>query len=345
MERARHADSFFLSDPDEAGWLRRVAIFSYALLREHDPARQRALIATHLIELVDATVVRAYDLDQQGCPHLAGGGEVAIPATAERMETELLTRALGEDKSLISTHPGLDPALAKLAERCTAEQITTHLLLVRALGETHGAYAVHWIGRGRPLWARRIGLYYYWDNVGFAVAAARERSRVESELAQLRRRAFWDEMTGLPNAQALEQELHRHDDTDPFSVLVLDFDGMREANSAFGHKAGGDVLIQAVGSALAKLSQPGEFAARMYTAGDEFALLLPGADEKCAVTRAAEVELALDELDVPSTHRAVYRGASVGHATRAAGETSGQTLGHAIEAMQRRKDERRAPES
>jgi diguanylate cyclase (GGDEF)-like protein len=345
LERARHADSFFLSDSDEAGWLRRVAIFSYGVLREEDPARQRALIASHLLELLDATVVRAYDIDDEGGPFLANSGEVAIPGLAERMEAELIPRAIRDGRSLISTHPGLDPALAELAERCRVGQMTTHVLIVRAYGQTHGAFAVHWIGRERPLWVRRVGVYYYWDSVGFAVAASRERARVEAELAQLRRRAFWDDLTGLPNAQALERELHRHDQTHPFSVLVLDFDGMREANSAFGYKAGGDVLIQAVGSALAKLSQPGEFAARMYTAGDEFALLLPRADAIRAATRAAEIELALDELDVPPTHRAVYRGASVGHATRSGGETSGQTLGHAIEAMRRKKDERRGPES
>jgi diguanylate cyclase (GGDEF)-like protein len=339
MGRVRHADSFFLTDSDETGWLRRVAIFSYAILREQDPARQRALIATHLVELVDATVVRAYELDADG-PRLAGQGEVALPALAERMEAELLTRAMREGKSLISTHPSLDPALAELADRCRTEQVTTHLLLVRAHEETHGAYAVHWIGRDRPLWTRRVGLYYYWDSVGFAVAAARERTRVQSEVELLRRRAFWDELTELPNAQALEQELHRNGPTHPFSVLVLDFDGMREANSAFGYKAGGDVLIRAVGQALAALARPGEFAARLYTAGDEFALLLPGADETCARTRAKEVEDALDELDVPPTYRAVYEGASVGHATRTPAQTPGQTLGHAIDAMRRRKHAR-----
>jgi diguanylate cyclase (GGDEF)-like protein len=339
MERLRHADSFFLSDSDEAGWLRRVAIFSYAILREQDPAQQRALITTHLVELVDATVVRAFELDA-GAPRLAGAGAVAIPAVAERMEAELLTHAIRERKSLISTHPGLDPALAGLAELCRTEQVTTHLLLVRAHAETHGAYAVHWIGRDRPLWTRRVGLYYYWDSVGFAVAAARERTRVQLEVEQLRRRAFWDELTGLPNAQALERELHRHDLTHPFSVLVLDFDGMREANSAFGYKAGGDVLIRAVGQALATLARSGEFAARLYTAGDEFAVLLPSADEVCAQTRAKDVEDALDELDVPPTLRTVYQGASVGYATRTPEQTPGQTLGHAIDSMRRRKHAR-----
>jgi diguanylate cyclase (GGDEF)-like protein len=184
---------------------------------------------------------------------------------------------------------------------------------------------------------RRVGFYYYWDSVGFAVAAARERARVQAELDQLRRRAYWDELTGLPNAQALEEELHRHEQTEPFSVLVLDFDGMREANNAFGYTDGGDVLIRVVGEALGRAARAGEFAARLFTAGDEFAVLLPGVADEPARQRATEIEAMLDRLDVPPTHRQVYRGASVGSASRCEGQTAGQVLGAATEAMRARK--------
>src|SRR2546428_5896463 len=85
----------------------------------------------------------------------------------------------------------------------------------------------------------------------------------------------------------------------PLSALVLDFDGLREANAAFGYELGGNVLIRAVGRAIAELARGAEFAARMHTAGDEFALLLPGAGEEDASGRAAEVEAELDALPVP----------------------------------------------
>jgi len=304
--------------------------------------RQRTLIARDTLQLLDATVVRAFEPDDPSGMRPAAGAETLIPASAERMERELLVRALAEGRSLISTHPGLDPELAELAERCQTEQITVHLLLVRAYAETHGAFAVHWVGRERPLWVRRVGFYYYWDSVGFAVAAARERLRVQTELGQLRRRAYWDELTGLPNAQALEEELHRHDQTDPFSVLVLDFDGMREANNAFGYSDGGDVLIRAVGQALARTVRGGEFAARLYTAGDEFAVLLPEVTGEQARQRAIEIEAMLDRLKVPQRHRRVYRGASVGSASRREGQTAGQVLGAATEAMRARKVARAA---
>ena len=50
----------------------------------------------------------------------------------------------------------------------------------------------------------------------------------------------------------------------------------------------------------------------MYTAGDEFAFLLPGADEAITRRRAQEVEAGLDALRVAPPLDDVYRGASVG---------------------------------
>jgi diguanylate cyclase (GGDEF)-like protein len=181
----------------------------------------------------------------------------------------------------------------------------------------------------------------YWDTIGLAVAAAHEQALIESELDRLRRRALQDRLTGLPNGVALDQQLLRYEQR-ALSVLALDFDGMREANAAFkSYELGGDVLIKLVGQALGRLARTGEFAARLYTAGDEFALLLGDVDQEAACRRAEEVEAQLDALEVPESHRAVYYGASVGCATRHGSETPGQVLGRAIEAMHERKLTRR----
>jgi diguanylate cyclase (GGDEF)-like protein len=253
------------------------------------------------------------------------------------MEAALLRRALDRERSLLSSHPLLDPDLQHLAQRCASERTIVHLLLVRAEGETHGAYAVHWINRSRPSYDRRFGFYYYWDIIGLAVAAGDERRRIESEIAGLRQAAFTDVLTGLPNALALEEELHRHEVTYPFAVAVLDFDGMREANAAFGYDKGGDALISAVGHGLARLRRPSEFAARLHTAGDEFAVLLPHVDEQGASLRGAEIEHELDALRLPEDLRSVYHGASVGWACREAGQSAGQAMGQAIVSMRERK--------
>ncbi len=115
-------------------------------------------------------------------------------------------------------------------------------------------------------------------------SACCERAGIEAELAELRERAYRDRLTGLPNGLALEEKLRTHEDTMPFSVLALDFDGMREANNLFkSYRKGGDVLIAAVGRALAGLVSNGEFVAREHTAGDEFAVLIPARTRKLRI--------------------------------------------------------------
>jgi hypothetical protein len=130
------------------------------------------------------------------------------------MEAALLPRARAAGKSLISTHPCLDPELAGLAAHCQEAEITTHLLLIRAHQQTYGAVGMHWLGVPRPVdYDGRSVFYTYWDNAGLAFATAVERERVEAELEQLRRNAFTDRLTGLPNDQALQRELQAHDQT------------------------------------------------------------------------------------------------------------------------------------
>src|SRR6185312_5334009 len=120
---------------------------------------------------------------------------------------------------------------------------------------------------------------------------------------------------------------------------VLDFDGMRAANAAFenDYARGGDVLIVAVANALQKFAGDGELAARMHTRGDEFCLFLPGSDEEATARRGERLQQLLTELEVPETHRHVYRGASVGGAARAPGEPIAETLARASRAMHERK--------
>jgi len=324
--------------------LRRALLYSHELQRERDPVLLHGLVLEGTLELLVASAARLHLLDDSGGWQLVSVAPsgARVPEAAAEMEAALLPRALAAGRSLISTHRLLDPDLEELAERCRKEKTTTHVLLIRAHRQTYGAVGVHWLDGPRPVdFRQRAAFGSYWDSVGVAVATALERARAAVELEELRANAFRDRLTGLANDQALQRELETQERTWPMGVLVLDFDGLREANSAFGNREGGDVLIRAVGEALAQIAQPGELPARMYTAGDEFALLLPGRDEWATDRRRAEVENALDVLTVPAQLRASYQGASVGAASRRPAETPGQMLGRAILAMRRRKGERR----
>jgi diguanylate cyclase (GGDEF)-like protein len=277
--------------------------------------------------------VRGYQFDANRELSLAvETATVDLPEATRRMESELTARALVQGRSLISNHPHLDLDLTPWARELAAANSLVHVLLLRADRRTHGVCVIHWLGTPRPSFERRSGFYMFAENAALAVALAEERATLE-------RAAHVDGLTGLPNHRALEAALERHAGTAPMGVLVLDFDGMRAANDAFAndYARGGDVLIVAVARALERFVAAGETAARMHTRGDEFCLLLPGSDRAATEARGRELEVALDNLEVPESHRHVYRGASVGAAAREPGEHLMQTVARASVAMHERK--------
>jgi diguanylate cyclase (GGDEF)-like protein len=341
--------------PDSAGdraareveWLRRAGQLSFRALREREPDVLLAHACADTLGWLDATVVDAYAVDAGGRDRLVerAGDATALSGDVATLAGELTLRAARTGRSLISNHPDLHADLRPAAERLAGDGTIVHAIRLAAHGTVFGVLCCVWVGVPRPSYDRRAGFYLYVENVALALAAAAERARLEGEVADIRRVAFVDPLTGLPNQHALDQELRRFGDDDAVGVIVLDFDGMKDANTAFGNDfaRGGNVLILAVAEALRAFADPGWFVARMHTAGDEFCLLVPGVDADAATLLAAELERRLDALEVPPTHRPLYRGASVGAAGRRPQERMSQVLGRAGEAMFERKLGRRRP--
>ncbi|MEU9124051.1 diguanylate cyclase [Streptomyces sp. NPDC048506] len=121
-------------------------------------------------------------------------------------------------------------------------------------------------------------------------------------LAEARRLAFTDALTGLANRRAVDMrldealELHRAGEV-VVSLVVCDLNGLKRVNDSRGH-AVGDRLLERFGSVLSLCGAmlPGTLAARL--GGDEFCLLAvgPPADEVVKVAgelcdRAGELDL------------------------------------------------------
>jgi diguanylate cyclase (GGDEF)-like protein/PAS domain S-box-containing protein len=130
-----------------------------------------------------------------------------------------------------------------------------------------------------------------------------ERTQLDAEL---RRQALHDSLTSLPNrALFLDRVGHALSrgfrDGNSVGVLFLDLDDFKLANDRLGH-AGGDELLIAVAARLTTLIRPGDTVARF--GGDEFALLVEGADVASKIDEVADrVEQALQEpLSVGDDH-------------------------------------------
>jgi diguanylate cyclase (GGDEF)-like protein len=135
------------------------------------------------------------------------------------------------------------------------------------------------------------------DRVGNAgdwatqVAAALERAEIDQKL---RRHAFHDALTGLPNRAFLLQKLEELVLERPersFAVLFLDLDDFKKINDSKGHSAG-DQLLVGIAGRLERALGAGVTIARV--GGDEFGVVVPhvaGLDDVLAHVSALQTAL------------------------------------------------------
>ena len=168
-----------------------------------------------------------------------------------------------------------------------------------------------------------------------------ERKRLESEL---RRLAYHDALTGLPNRtlffDRLGQALHRSErEGRSGAFLLLDLDGFKQVNDAFGHDAG-DALLRGVARRLLRVMRRSDTVARL--AGDEFALLLYPIRDAATVERVADRIRAAFTAPVRHRGRSLQARASIGAAVFPdAGTTVDMLAKHADLALYRAKAEGR----
>lgn len=115
--------------------------------------------------------------------------------------------------------------------------------------------------------------------VVFFVMSVRER-KASKELAESRKISLTDDMTGLFNRRAFEEDCANHiknDRISTISILMMDVNGLKTVNDTYGHLAGDELLIEA-----AKCIQTavGELGRAYRTGGDEFVALLTCGEEK-----------------------------------------------------------------
>ena len=106
-----------------------------------------------------------------------------------------------------------------------------------------------------------------------------EVAKLRDHLAEVRRDAVTDALTGIGNRKAFDDTLERavafsQATGKPTSLAVLDIDHFTRFNDSWGHQTG-DQVLRYIGSVLARVCEyPPRFAARY--GGEEFAMIFPG---------------------------------------------------------------------
>jgi len=115
------------------------------------------------------------------------------------------------------------------------------------------------------------------------------------------RQALVDGLTGLANRRAATEALHAEAARaerlqTPFSVVLADLDGFKDVNDEYGH-AVGDAVLRAFAAVLRETVRESDVAGRW--GGEEFLLLLPGADEEGAAQLAERIRIGLGGRSIP----------------------------------------------
>lgn len=159
----------------------------------------------------------------------------------------------------------------------------------------------------------------------FVVRATRELSHALKSLLRLRREleiqhriasnaARTDELTGLNNLRAFNEQAdtmfaytRRHGL--PLCALMIDIDHFKHINDTHGHAAG-DRVLQTVAQQLKTTLREADLCGRL--GGEEFGVILAGADSREAQQIAEKLRLVIESITVPLKDAALHVTISVG---------------------------------
>ena len=290
-----------------ADWLVLAIIVLY-----HVVAPERTIATPLLVAMAAFAAASLLLRAARVLPHHAAWKLALQPWTTVAFVTFVLWHTGGADSPLLSLY--LQPiVLAALVLPAPG--------LVALVGVVAGAYAlVAWASgldvataafAGRLFGAIAPFVMVAWltAQLGTAILGARRRAADAGER---------DPLTGLANRRVFELALRReHEQATsrrvPYGVLVLDIDGLGRLNAQAGAEAG-DAALKLVAGVLKRALRDTDLAARW--GGDEFAVLLPGADLASATAAGqrlrSAVHAATVSVGVRTIRCSVHFGAAAG---------------------------------
>lgn len=149
------------------------------------------------------------------------------------------------------------------------------------------------------------------------IITARDIKEKASVRNKLRYLSEHDALSGLYNRSYFEQEINRLEleETVPLGIIICDVNGLKLINDTMGH-AQGDRIIQMMGLILQEISVPGFVPARI--GGDEFAIIMPGADEIKVGTTKTRILNMITQIN--KNEEGIYLSVAIGSFARSSAE-------------------------
>ncbi len=188
---------------------------------------------------------------------------------------------------------------------------------------------------------RANAFFYMYELVGsclvFAIAGfvvGRRADRLRLGRDRYRDLSERDALTGLANARSFLGRYRRAIEhatrfEEPISLLVVDVDGLKTINDRLGHACGTAALVH-VAKVLVGCKREDDMAARW--GGDEFALLMPGADADAAGRQADAILQRLREEPADKAGQRYEVSVTIGVAT-SVGDSEGDLFQRADRAL------------
>jgi len=277
---------------------------------------QASLKSSQSVADIDRLILSSADLDTVV-------RKVLLSARMDKVEISLLLKLDGTNRRVVRyrlRHRELaeDPVTLKEASEDTLRDIDGYERLARRLSGTQ---------------VRSCLAVAADSTITGALIAAADRSLSASEAKQLTdladrlsvaitniqrseilfQKAHFDELTGLINRHAFQENLREHISRswrgEKGAVLFIDLDGFKKVNDTEGHKAG-DRLLVIISERLRACLREVDTIARM--GGDEFAVIVPGCDDEKSISQLCEriIGSAIQPIVVDRMEHTV--GASIG---------------------------------
>lgn len=286
--------------------IERIAAVARDLASMTDAHAARPAICRAAQELVDASVSILYEPDAKGrdlvSTAIAGAslGQIRLPFTGAPSGA---TTAFASGQPLLVSDLEANPSVA--------QRLVKELGVVSALWQPVLRNGVP-IGVLTLAWADRVGEVS--DRVSSLVSLLSAEAAVAIDradlLARLEAVARTDDLTGLANRRAWDEELPRElsragREGTPVCVAMIDLDRFKEYNDAHGHQAG-DRLLKETAATWRELLRPSDLLARY--GGEEFVLLLSGCDMPTGLEVVERLRVRTPEDETCSAGVAVWDG-------------------------------------